>query len=393
MFGWELPPHNSGGLGIACYGLSKALTEKKREIIFVLPKKLENTDSDFLKIVDPGVSYKRTYKFNSPLYPYVTERKYNSTFFNLQEVYGNNLLEEVLRYAEFGAVVAEEEEFDVIHAHDWLSFGAGINAKRKSGKPLVAHIHATEFDRGGGEGVNDIVYRLEKDGMEQADKVIAVSNFTKNIIVKHYGISPEKIEVVHNGVDSSGEASVFSLPHKIKEEGKKLVLFVGRLTLQKGPDYFLKAAKKICAYSDDIYFVISGSGEMEQFLIEETAKERLSDRIIFTGFLRGTELKEIYRMADLFVMPSVSEPFGITPLESLVNGTPVLISKQSGVSEVISHALKVDFWNVDDMADKILAALSYNSLSHCLVEHGRKEAVEATWNNAAKKCINIYDAL
>ncbi len=393
MFGWELPPHNSGGLGVACYGLSKALTEEGKEIIFVLPKKLADTNCNFLKIVNPGTLYKRLYSFNSPLYPYVTERKYNSMFFGSQKIYGNNLLEEVLRYADFGAVVAREENFDVIHAHDWLSFGAGVNAKRESGKPLIVHVHATEFDRGGGEGVNDIVYKIEREGMEQADKVIAVSHFTKDIIVRNYGISPEKIEVVHNGVDSSEEASVLSLSHKIKEEGKKLVLFVGRLTLQKGPDYFIKAAKKICDYSNDICFVISGSGEMEQFLIEETAKERLSHRILFTGFLRGTELKEIYRMADLFVMPSVSEPFGITPLESLINGTPVLISKQSGVSEVISHALKVDFWDIDDMADKILAALNYNSLSHCLVEHGRREAVEVTWNNAAKKCIKIYDAL
>jgi glycogen synthase len=393
MFGWEFPPHNSGGLGVACYGLSKALATQKIEVIFVLPKKLKGVKRDFLKIIDPGVSYRSSYVFNSPLYPYVNSKNYSSLFFDLKEVYGNSLLEEVLRYAEFGRIIAKKEKFDVIHAHDWLSFGAGINAKKISGKPFIAHVHATEFDRCGGESINSLVYRLEKEGMEKADKVIAVSNFTKNIIVKHYGISEEKIEVVHNGVDFSEYETLSRNIHKIKEVGKKLVLFVGRLTLQKGPDYFIKAAQRVCEIRNDVYFIVSGSGDMENFLMEEVARTGLSDRILFTGFLRGNELKEIYREADLFVMPSVSEPFGITPLESLVNGTPVLISRQSGVSEVITHALKADFWDIDDMAGKIMATLSYDSLSSCLTEYGKAEATTITWDNAAKKCINIYNSL
>ncbi len=394
MFGWEFPPHNSGGLGVACYGLSKAISKTGVKIIFVLPKKLKGIKSSFLKIVDPGTTYEISYYFDSSIYPYATSptsQKSVSDFFKFADIKGNSLVEEVLRYASFGKEVAKKEKFDVIHAHDWLSFGAGLRAKEESGKPLVVHVHATEFDRGGGTDINPFVYGLEKKGMEEADKVIAVSNFTKEIIVKHYGISPEKVEVVHNGIDFTEKEALSENVHKVKKAGKKVVLFVGRLTLQKGPDYFVKAAKRICDFSDDIYFVISGSGDMEYRLIEEVAGMGISDRVLFTGFLRGKELGEIYRTADLFVMPSVSEPFGITPLESLINGTPVLISNQSGVSEVISHALKVDFWDVDDIAGKILATLNYGSLAECLAEHGRKEAEKLTWDSAAEKCINIYN--
>jgi glycogen synthase len=393
MFGWEFPPHNSGGLGVACYGLTKALVQKNIKVIFVLPRKLEGIKDNFLKIVDGGIFCETSYLFDSPLYPYITEKKYSSDFFYKSNIYGNNLIEEVFRYADFGEVVAKKEKFDVIHAHDWLSFGAGIRAKMVSGKPLIAHVHATELDRGGGCGVNPLVYSLEKEGMQKADKIIAVSNFTKNIIINNYEIPEEKITVIHNGIDFKEEESLSENIHKIKKAGKQLVLFVGRLTLQKGPDYFVKVAKKICDVSENIYFVISGSGDMQQHLAEEIARLKISDRVLFSGFLRGEELQEIYRSADIFVMPSVSEPFGITPLEALANGTPVLISNQSGVSEVISHALKADFWDVDDMVNKILAALKYDPLSHCLVKYGKKEAGEITWHKAAEKCIQLYNTL
>ncbi len=391
MFGWEFPPHNSGGLGVACHGLTKALVKKNIDIIFVLPRKLEGVDESFLKIVDGKILCKTSYLFNSPLYPYVTGERYHSDFFHNNEFFGNSLIEEVFRYAEFGEEVAKKEHFDVIHAHDWLSFGAGIRAKMISGKPLIAHVHATEFDRGGGEGVNPLVYNLEKEGMEKADKVIAVSNFTKNIIINKYGINPEKIEVVYNGIDFLEEEGLTENVHKIKEAGKQLVLFVGRLTLQKGPDYFIKVAKKICDFTEDIYFVISGSGDMQEYLTEEVARLKISDRVLFSGFLREKELQEIYQSADLFVMPSVSEPFGITPLEALANGTPVLISNQSGVSELVSHALKADFWDVNDMVNKVLAALKYKPLSYCLAKNGRHEVAGITWSKAAEKCINIYN--
>jgi glycosyltransferase involved in cell wall biosynthesis len=387
MFGWEFPPHNSGGLGVACYGLTKALSKKKVKVVFVLPRKLEGMDESFLKIVGSEM-LNDSYIFNSPLTPYLNTKTYNS-----EGIYGDTLFNEVLRYAEFGGVIAEKEEFDVIHAHDWLSFGAGIKAKIKSGKPLVVHVHATEFDRGGGSGINEFVYKIEKEGMEIADKIIAVSNFTKNIIIKHYGISEEKIEVVHNGIDFEKEKLSSNEIHKIKEVGKKIVLFVGRLTLQKGPDYFIQTAKRICDITKDVYFIVSGSGDMECQLIREVANCGISDRVFFTGFLRGEDLKNIYKTADIYIMPSVSEPFGITPLESIMNGTPVIISKQSGVSEVVSHALKVDFWDIEDTANKILTALNYKSLTDCLKKHSREEVAKITWNNAAEKCIKIYEAL
>lgn len=393
MFGWEFPPHNSGGLGVACFGLTKALSRKDIEILFVLPKKLEGIKSNFLKIISPKESFSHSYVFNSPINPYITERKYMSLFSSREENYGGSLFDEVMRYSRFGEIIAEKESFDIIHAHDWLSFGAGIRAKIKSGKPLIAHVHATEYDRGGGYGINPLVYKLEKQGMEHADKVIAVSNFTKNIIIKNYNINPQKIEVVYNGIEFSKERTSLENIHEIKSHNRKIVLFVGRLTLQKGPDYFIKTAKKVCNYSDDIYFIISGSGDMEHQLIEQVAESGISDRVFFTGFLRGEELRKAYKISDLFVMPSVSEPFGITPLESLVNGTPVLISKQSGVSEVINNVLKVDFWDVDEMANKILTTLNQKPLLDSLRENGGRDVQNVTWDKSAEKCINIYNSL
>ncbi len=390
MFGWELPPQNSGGLGVACFGLAKELSRKNCEITFVLPRKFSK--NSFFNIISGDVFYKKIINFNSILSPYLNSESYKSSLKREENnFYGSNLLDEVYRYRLSGRNIGANEDFDIIHAHDWLSFGAGIEAKKVSGKPLVAHIHATEFDRGGGS-INKEIYEKEKEGMMEADKVIAVSNYTKNIVVNNYGIPHEKVEVVHNGIDSE-EETVYNDIHKLKEKGKKMVLFLGRITIQKGPDYFIKAAKKVCDFSDDIYFIISGSGDMENQIMNEVARLGISDKVIFTGFLRGSDLKRIYREADLFVMPSVSEPFGLTPLESLINGTPVLISKQSGVSEVLTHALKVDFWDVDDMAGKILSFLNYEVLPPTLLKNGRSEVDSITWNRAAEKCIKIYQTL
>ncbi len=367
MFGWELPPQNSGGLGVACLGLAKSLTKKGVEITFVLPRKVE--ENSFFRIVPAKTSYKKKIEVNSLLSPYLNVENYKGVLEREESnLYGKGLFDEVERYRECGRNIAEGEDFDVIHAHDWLSFGAGIEAKKVSGKPLVVHIHATEFDRGGG-GLNEEVYKKEKEGFKEADKVVAVSNYTKSIVVHNYGIPEEKVEVVHNGADLSKKGSITSEEvHELKKKGKKMVLFVGRLTVQKGPDYFVRAAKKVCEVSDDVYFVVSGSGDMET-------------------------LQRMYKEADLFVMPSVSEPFGLTPLESIVNGTPVMISKQSGVSELLFHSLQVDFWDVDEMASKILAVLSYGPLSPCLVENGKKEVEGITWDDAARKCIRIYNSI
>lgn len=390
MFGWELPPHNSGGLGVACLGLAKALAGKGFDITFVLPR---STDAyyPFLHLISANVSSKRFPAFSS----YAVSQAYKSIGFSSSpRFYASNLFEEVYQYGLAAYELAKEEQFDVIHAHDWLSFGAGIATKEVSGKPLVVHVHATEFDRTGGNGVNQCVYEVERQGMEKADSIIAVSNYTKQMIVDHYGIDPARVKVVHNAIAWEDiHPSVNEKLSQLKQQGMKLVVFVGRITLQKGPDYFLKAAKRVLEYNPNVTFIMAGSGDMEGKMVEEAAWLGISRNVMFTGFLRGEELAAIYKSADLFVMPSVSEPFGITALESLAHGTPVLVSKQSGVSETITHALKVDFWDTEEMANEILAVLDHKSLQACLIDNGSREVTKMSWEEAARKCIEIYNQL
>lgn len=390
MFGWEFPPFNSGGLGTACEGLTKALSAKGTEVVFVLPKKVD-INLNYAKLVF-GDNKNSFYVVNSLLKSYLNPDSYAHEFFmnNHPGDYGVSLMEEVERYGRIAAEIALNENFDVIHAHDWLTFKAGIAAKNATGKKLVVHIHATEFDRTGGQGNNQQVYNIEREGMHAADLVIAVSNFTKNKIVENYGVSPEKIRVVHNSVDF--ENYELSRISKLKENNK-IVLYLGRLTIQKGPDYFIYSAKRVLEKYPNVIFVVAGSGDMEKFLINKTAELGISDRVIFTGFLRGEDLQKAYKMADLYVMPSVSEPFGITPLESLMSGTPVIISKQSGVSEILTHCLKVDFWDVDELSNKIISVLRHNELYSTLRENGFKEAQSVKWENSAEKTIGVYNEL
>ncbi|HSW88246.1 MAG TPA: glycosyltransferase family 4 protein [Candidatus Saccharimonadales bacterium] len=386
MFGWELPPFNSGGLGVACYGLGKALSEKGVDITFVLPRKVA-VDNDFMRIIFasdvkafPKVwKYQLTYTFPA-LYKHLQNK-------NMGNEQLSSLLEEVEYYAAAAELIAQQEDFDIIHAHDWLSFPAAMKAQEISGKPFVSHIHATELDRTGNSGNQDI-YDIEKEGMQYSDKVVAVSNLTKNIIVDNYEIPSSKVAVVHNGVELTDE----TLPEKMFELKKdnKIVLFVGRLTLQKGPDYFLKAAQKVLEHEPHVRFVIVGSGDMKERLIRDAIALGISDKVIFTGFLRDSSLKALYAAADLFVMPSVSEPFGITGLESAINGTPVLVSKQSGVSEVLHHALQVDFWDIDEMTNKILAVISYAALKRTLKKNVAEEAQQQTWDKSAEKIRDVY---
>lgn len=391
MFGWEFPPHNSGGLGVACQGLSRALSESGVEVIFVLPKKVSTDESFRFVFADNVFITVRT--VDALLTPYVTSEQYGSVVRQMgSTIYGNNLFEEVMRYAMRAKDIALKEEFDVIHAHDWLSFPAGIEAKRVTGKPLVVHVHATEFDRGGG-GINQEVYTVEKAGMDAADKVITVSDFTKNLVMEHYGIPAEKISVVHNGIESKDYPAKneddFGI-EALKKAGYKIVLFVGRLTLQKGPDYFLYAAKRILEYNPKTMFVIAGSGDMEGKIMQMAAELNLSKNILFVGFLRGESLSRVYHSADVFVMPSVSEPFGITPLESLLHGTPVIMSKQSGASEVILHAMKMDFWDVDEMADKVLSVIEHPCLKQEMSKNGTVEVTSCSWDKAASKLHSVY---
>ena len=395
MFGWEFPPHNSGGLGTACFGLSKALARAHVNVTFVLPKKLEGLDHAFLKIVFANIRNIKVRSVQTLLHPYISAELYDEYLRSApeNEIYGLNLFDEVRRYGLQARIIAAEEPHDLIHAHDWLSFRAGIEAKRVSGKPLIVHVHATEFDRTGGNP-NQYIYEEERRGLHAADCIVSVSQHTKNVIVEHYGIASDKVVVVHNGINHAEHRKDLPpvLAH-VKAQGKKIVLFVGRITIQKGPDYFIKVARRVLELDPNVLFVMSGAGDMEHQIIRLAADMGLGDKIVFAGFVRGEELMKHYRAADLYVMPSISEPFGLTALEALSNGTPILISKQSGVSEVLTHALKSDFWDVDDMADKILNVVQSKGLHDTLGEFGGKDVEHVTWENAAGKCKEIYESM
>ena len=392
MFGWEFPPMSSGGLGTACYGLTKGLSSKGIEITFVVPYAADITDANFLNIKSASnIVNLKIRKVDSIIGPYMTSDAYSSYLRKkpegISKIYGSTLLDEVYRYNLAAAKIAEEEEFDIVHCHDWMTFGAGMIAKRKKNRPLVLHVHATEFDRTGGNNVNQYVYDIERNGMRRADMIIAVSNFTKNKIIDHYGIPAEKIRVVHNAVDFSQH--YYDESFEINNTDR-IVLFLGRITLQKGPDYFLEAAKKVLEKEKNVKFIIAGSGDMESDIIEKSAEMGLAGKVLFAGFLNPDEVEKAFKMADIYVMPSVSEPFGITPLEAMKNKTPVIVSRQSGVSEVIRHCLKVDFWDIDEMSSKIISLLRYKPLHKALKEHGYQEVKRFSWNIPAEKCIKIY---
>jgi len=419
MFGWEFPPYISGGLGTACLGLTKGLAHLDTDILFVLPRLDSDEEAHHLTLVGAnrlrtkvGVSEIRKLQERlsvlevlSPLRPYLTETEYRSLLESNELVtaedifgelendfsggYGENLMAEIVRYSLIGAHLGLTEEFDVIHAHDWLTAPAGIEAKRVSGKPLVVHAHALEFDRSG-EHVNQRVYDIERAGFEAADRIIAVSHFTKETIVKRYSIDPAKITVVHNAVTQERRLGQLRLEKPFKE---KLVLFLGRITFQKGPDYFVEAAAKVLEKHHDVRFAMAGTGDMFPRMVERMAELRMADRFHFTGFVRGTDVERIYAMSDLYVMPSVSEPFGITPLEAMVFDVPCIVSKQSGVAEILEDAVKVDFWDVDRLAEEIGDILTNEKRAKALVEQGRETLKKIQWDRAAEKVLDVYRQL
>lgn len=394
-FGWEFPPFNSGGLGTACYGLTQGLSKKGVHVTFVVPRLPEKKNNDFLQLISAEDPLLEVKEVPSPLIAYMTPEEYYKEILNFDsptkrmDIYGKNLFEEVERYAQKAARLAREIPHDLIHAHDWMTYKAGMAAQKVSGKPLIVHVHATEFDRTGGNGVHQHVYDIERQGMHTADRVIAVSHFTKHKIVQHYGLSPEKIDVVHNAVELNRPA-ISPEELALKNNKQKVVLFLGRITLQKGPDYFLYTAKRVLEHKKDVLFVMAGSGDMQPFLIEKAAELGIADKVLFTGFLRGRDVDKAYQLADLYVMPSVSEPFGITPLEALRNNVPVIISRQSGVSEVLHHCLKVDFWDVNEIADKIISFFAHTELQDALRSYGTDEVKKFDWENSAQQCLEVY---
>lgn len=387
MLGWELPPFNSGGLGEACLGLSKSLAQKGVEITFVLPKKVDVV-APFMKIIfadlDEDVS----------LLPsvYLTDIPYYLKNINRHDL-PPDYINASLKFAQRMSKILKGVEADIIHAHDWLTYPAGLVAKEILGKPLVVHVHSTEFDRTGGHFPNPYVYQIEKTGLENADIVVPVGGLMKNVLVEKYGVDPAKIKVVYNGIEVNNNSHLQPALEVFKQMGYKIVLFLGRITLQKGPEYFVRAAKKVLEFNPKVIFVVTGTGDMYEYMVNEAANLGVLDKLVFTGFLRGEDKDRIYRAADLYVMPSVSEPFGITALESVQNGTPVLVSKQSGVSEVLQHALKVDFWDTDEMANKIVSVLNYDALPKDLRKESGKEIVNLSWERSADRMLEIYHQL
>jgi glycosyltransferase involved in cell wall biosynthesis len=419
MFGWEFPPYASGGLGTACFGITKAVTGLGHQITFVLPKvkgerqplHVELVSASEIPLLEQYIdenifSLLDIRIVNSILSPYLHEDRYQSLLFSQLERgseketgetgfldvsgnYGINLISEVLRYGMVAGVISKDISFDIIHAHDWMTVFAGLHAKRVSGKPFILHIHSLEFDRSG-EKINQEIFDIERKGMMGADHIIAVSYYTKNMIVSRYGIPPEKISVAHNAVSRCEGKRIYHV-----ESGKtgKIVLFMGRITFQKGPDYFVEVAAKVLKTMPEVTFVMAGTGDMMPRMVERVAALGIGEHFHFTGFLQGDEIEQIYTMSDLYVMPSVSEPFGISPLEAMIYDVPVIISKQSGVSEIVRHVLKVDFWDVNEMANKIISILKHPALTDEIIARSREELRNICWENAAGKIVDVYRRL
>lgn len=477
MLGWEFPPFIAGGLGTACYGLTKALDRLGHEVIFILPRPVDRSQASHVRMLSPeairglniatavpggapgvvgstagggaaGGGVMGAGMYTIPGFEHAVFRSIPSTegaaspypafdqplpeggaaesigagpgrividgkvyadpagFADPVAVamgglggsrvggtgagagYEGDMMVNAERYARLVVAIARMERFDVIHAHDWMTYPAGLALARVTGRPLVVHVHSTEFDRSG-DHVDQRLYDIERRGMHGAIRAIAVSEYTRSICIRRYGVDPGKVDVVYNGIDS--EAAQPQEGARI-ERTDRIVLFLGRITMQKGPEYFIRAAKRVLEKVPNAKFVVAGSGDMTTRMIEEAAYHGIGHRVLFTGFLRGKDVDRIFRLADVYVMPSVSEPFGIAPLEAMRNDVPVIISKQSGVSEVLTHALKVDFWDVDEMANKIVAVLRHPPLGQTLREHGNFELRKLTWDGAAAKCVQAYQA-
>jgi len=423
MFGWEFPPHISGGLGTASYGLTRGMASiPDIDVLFVVPRAYGDEDQSAMELIGANnvqVAYKKVFykgetktfdkiEVESRIIPYTDpedfwkltrqKKKKNNLFVEADDKgrleftggYGTSLIQEIDKYALVASIIADENEFDIIHAHDWLAYPAGIAAKKVSGKPLVIHVHATDFDRSGGS-VNPVVYNIEKAGMDAADRIITVSNLTRDTVIYKYNIDPSKVTTVYNAVEPVGGVYDEYNPGSISD---KVVTFLGRITMQKGPEYFIEAAYRVLKVMNNVRFVMAGSGDMMEKMIRRAAKLNITDRFHFTGFLKGMDVYWMLRLSDVYIMPSVSEPFGISPLEAMQSNVPVIISKQSGVAEILTHAVKIDFWDIDAMADAIHAILSYPALSQMFIEKGREEVETLKWENSARNVRGVYlDAL
>lgn len=410
MFGWEFPPHILGGLGTASYGLTKGMFNNgDMDITFVIPKPWGDEEKGFAHIIganctpvawrDVSRDYveSRIGKVMTPdLYFALRDHIYaDFNYMRLNDLgciefsgrYPDNLVDEINNYSIVAGVIARTIPCDIIHSHDWLTYPAGIHAKNVTGKPLVLHVHATDFDRSRGN-VNPTVFGIEKDGFNNADHIITVSNLTRRTVIEKYGVDPAKVTTVHNAVIPLSD-ELLSIPRR-EDKKDKVITFLGRITMQKGPEYFVEAAAKVLSKNRNVRFVMAGGGDMEHDMIRLAAKRGIADRFHFTGFLRGKEVYEMLADSDVYVMPSVSEPFGISPLEAMEMGTPSIISKQSGCAEILSNVIKTDYWDIDAMADAMHALVSYPALHDTLRDRGIEEIHGITWEKAGKKVIDIY---
>ena len=409
MLGWEFPPIMSGGLGIVCRDLTKYLVKNNVEVFFVMPYVPEGFKTH-VKIISANKKLnvslkelKELIKKNALVNGYTSPEEFEKKVYiienitenfdkkNLKKLYGENLFEEVEKYALSIDKIVKDYDFDIIHAHDWMTYKAAIRAKELTGKKLIVHIHATEFDRSGGNSVNSYVYNIEKEGFEKADKIIAVSKYTKNILVEKYNVNPDKIEVVHNGIERE-EAKITYENEYLKN--KDYLLFFGRITLQKGPEYFVEAAKKVLEVKKDAYFVFAGTGDKVNEIMNKVLEYGMHKNFYFYNkHVNREEVYYLFKNARAYVLSSVSEPFGITPLEAINVKTPVIISKQAGVSEVLQNVLKVDFWDINKMANYMANILKHDPLKETLAEHSYKELDNVSWDKAALKVKKIYEDL
>jgi len=408
MFGWEFSPLVAGGLGVVCKDITASLSNAHgAQVTYVLPRVPHNIAfaegglGEKVSIADADVDDPSLIKFileSSFSNPYFAGLGAQSNIFantnmginSKKEIYGVNLMQEVYVYAEKAAALAEHRQFDIIHSHDWMTAPAAMLAKERTGKPMVMHVHATEVERAL-NNPNPRIFAVEQQGFVAADKIIAVSELTKQKIVENYGIDPNKIVVVHNAVERVEKK--FGPIAKTIEKDDKVVLFLARLTAFKGANYLLSAAPKVLKALPNTKFLFVGGGELLEKLIEQSVDLGISNKVTFTGFLPHEEVDRAYRLADVFVMPSVSEPFGITSLEAIRNGTPVILSKTSGASEVLQNVLKVDFWDIDEMANKLIAVLRYGVLADELANNSKRDLERLTWDKQTEKIMDVYQQL
>jgi glycosyltransferase involved in cell wall biosynthesis len=400
MLGWEFPPFFAGGVGVVCEAMTRALARRGTEVTYLMPRAPGRDAEPGLRVVSPGgpVPGVEVVALSSVLTSYATQPGARTISVPGEPraaegaggpLYGPNLLEEVERFADSAASFVRERKpaFDLIHAHDWTTFHAGIALKAQTGRPLAVHVHITEFDKSGGQHADSRVYALEREGMAGADRVFAVSRRVAERCITSYGVDPARLRVVYNAIEPD-RRDVARIP-----VGDRIVLFLGRVTLQKGPDYFVEAARRVLEKEPDVTFVMAGQGDMLPRMIERAAELGLGRRMLFPGFVDRDRAAALYESADVFVMPSVSEPFGIVPLEAMDRGVPVIVSRQSGVGELLSHVLKVDFWDVDDLAAKIVYALRYPCLARELRERGRQEVGRLSWDAVADRLEHLYREL